>query len=65
MAEDHALEPQLKEFLVQSGLIHNLGDDSGIPVERLRAGYESAFTSVPTICAFLVVQLVCCYTACL
>lgn len=44
MTEALALEPQLREFLARTNLIHNLGDDSGIPVEQLRAGYQYAFT---------------------
>ncbi len=43
MAEKLALEPQLKEFLLKTHLIRNLGDDSGIPDERLRALYAAAF----------------------
>ena len=43
MAEDLALEPQLKEFLLKTNLIRKLGDDSGIPDEQLRALYAAAF----------------------
>lgn len=43
MAEDLALEPQLKEFLLKTNLIRNLGDDSGIPDEQLRALSAAAF----------------------
>lgn len=43
MAEGLALEPQLKEFLMHTNLLHNLGDDSGIAEADLRAGYQAAF----------------------
>lgn len=43
MAEDLALEPQLKESLVKTNMIGNPGDDSGIPVEQMRAFYAAAF----------------------
>ena len=43
MAEVLALEPQLKEFLLEKNLIRNLGDDSGIPDEQLRVLYAAAF----------------------
>ena len=43
MAEDLALEPQLKEFLLKTNLIRNLGDDNGIPDEQLRALHAAAF----------------------
>lgn len=41
MAEDLGLDQQLKAFFVKTSLIHNLGDDSGIPVEHLWAGYAA------------------------
>ena len=44
MAEELALEPHLKTFLVGTGLMRNLGDDSAIPEAQLRAIYGSAFT---------------------
>lgn len=43
MAEKLALEAQLKEFLLKTHYIRNLGDDSGIPDERFRALYAAAF----------------------
>ena len=43
MAVELDLDPQLKAFLEKSNMLASAADDSDIPIEQLREGFEKSY----------------------